>query len=296
MEEEILQKLIGQKFGRLTIIKAYTQEGKNQILVNCKCKCGNTLTDYPLFQLTNGNTKSCGCLRKSKEINPKMGGPKKDIFSMKFNKLSPICEDETGCVTVKCDCGEVFDIPDFRKKMSYLKKTGMCDNCKKKEREKKRPKKYTDLKKGDKFNYFTVIRRVEDHENGSAQYECMCQCGTKKVVQARYLVNGQTKSCGCMLKQNFKKIHTLQGVTNNKLGHKLYCVWNYYIKQVNVEKNKGNVLFFPEWTKLDNGFLLFYNWATLQKNPYDGENRKFLKRLNDSKDYTPENCYFSRVR
>ena len=99
MEEEILQKLIGQKFGRLTIIKAYVNpDGKSQIIVDCKCKCGNILTGYPLYQLTNGNMKSCGCSRKSKEINPKMGGPKKDIFNIKFNKLTPISEDENGTV------------------------------------------------------------------------------------------------------------------------------------------------------------------------------------------------------
>lgn len=297
MEEEILQKLIGQKFGRLTIIKAYVNpDGKSQIIVDCKCKCGNILTGYPLYQLTNGNMKSCGCSRKSKEINPKMGGPKKDIFNVKFNKLTPISEDENGTVTAKCDCGNVVEIPNFRKKMSYLKKTGMCDNCKKTEREKKKPKKYTDFKKGDKFGYFTIIKRVEDNKNGSAQYECQCQCGTKKIVQGRYLANGQTKSCGCMVKQNFKKSHTLNGVTQTRAGFKLYGIWNYYKKHINTNKEKGEIKFFPEWVSQKDGFLKFYNWATLQKNPYDGITKKYLKRVDETKDYTPENCYFSRIR
>lgn len=50
--------LTGQKFGRLTVLG---YEGESKWL--CQCECGKYTTPrgYPL---TNGNTKSCGCLQK----------------------------------------------------------------------------------------------------------------------------------------------------------------------------------------------------------------------------------------
>lgn len=58
--------LIGQRFGRLTAVSR-TSETKpsGQIYSRwlCRCDCGQT-TSASLSDLTGGNTKSCGCLKK----------------------------------------------------------------------------------------------------------------------------------------------------------------------------------------------------------------------------------------
>lgn len=53
--------LAGQKFGRLTVIKRVSPIGQ-KVRWLCRCDCGN-LKDIAAFELTSGNTKSCGCLQ-----------------------------------------------------------------------------------------------------------------------------------------------------------------------------------------------------------------------------------------
>lgn len=55
--------LVGQTFGRLTVIErsGLTKDGRAKWL--CKCSCGNTCTIVGK-DLKNGHTKSCGCYRK----------------------------------------------------------------------------------------------------------------------------------------------------------------------------------------------------------------------------------------
>lgn len=59
---EKYNKLIDQKFGRLTVIEI-RDEGELKIV--CQCECGNKST--PTWnKLMSGDTFSCGCLRKEK--------------------------------------------------------------------------------------------------------------------------------------------------------------------------------------------------------------------------------------
>lgn len=291
IKEGTLSALIGQKFGKLTVIDAHLSDTGRQIICTVQCECGSEPRDYPLYLLTSGNTKSCGCSRSGD--NPKMGKPKKDIIGMKLNKLTIISEDEnTKEGLVKCDCGNEFTIPNIRGRISGLRETGMCKECKAKSRNKK----YADIKKKDKFFYFTVLRRVEDNAHGEAQYECQCQCGNKRIVTGKNLKNGKVKSCGCIKGQNFDKIKTLNGLTMTPAGRKLYNIWRYYLYYcTEITNSNGEVIkFFPEWANKQDGFFQFYNWATLKKGNFDLKKRRFLARYDEEKDFTPDNCYFSR--
>lgn len=58
------RNLIGQKFGRLTVIG----DGLHENWVHkweCKCKCGNIVL-VDTSKLTTGHTQSCGCLQKER--------------------------------------------------------------------------------------------------------------------------------------------------------------------------------------------------------------------------------------
>ena len=71
--------LTGQKFGQLTVIKRGENDKYNKARWWCKCDCGNPKLVLVISNnLTNGNTKSCGCLhietstkngRKNKKYN-----------------------------------------------------------------------------------------------------------------------------------------------------------------------------------------------------------------------------------
>jgi len=61
-----MHHLENQQFGRLTALNPTQKRTKDKhILWNCVCSCGKN-TVVISKNLLNGNTKSCGCLRKEK--------------------------------------------------------------------------------------------------------------------------------------------------------------------------------------------------------------------------------------
>ena len=58
--------LVGKTFGRLTVLKEYSN--KKYILCECSCSCGGKTTSTRREGLLNGRTQSCGCIRKERSI------------------------------------------------------------------------------------------------------------------------------------------------------------------------------------------------------------------------------------
>ena len=57
-----------------------------------------------------------------------------------------------------------------------------------------------ELDKGDAFGKWTVLQEVEPVTVGTTVYdcyECVCVCGTVRVVKKKLLVQAQSRSCGC---------------------------------------------------------------------------------------------------
>lgn len=67
-----------------------------------------------------------------------------------------------------------------------------------------------------KFGKLTVISRAENSKYGRAQWLCKCECGKTKVINGKYLLNGETKSCGCL-----KHIEPI--IKEIKIGTKVGC-------------------------------------------------------------------------
>lgn len=55
--------LLGQKFGRLTVIKSENSDKRGNGQWLCLCNCGNKII-VPAVRLQHGITRSCGCLRR----------------------------------------------------------------------------------------------------------------------------------------------------------------------------------------------------------------------------------------
>jgi hypothetical protein len=52
-------------YGRLTVLKRVVSDSRNRW--ECRCSCGNKVT-VAVKELRNGDTKSCGCIRKTQLI------------------------------------------------------------------------------------------------------------------------------------------------------------------------------------------------------------------------------------
>lgn len=136
--------LTGQIFGKLTVLE-FDREGtiqKREQLNNkfsywkCQCDCGNIVTVCST-NLTNGKTKSCGCLVKEvsaesmKKIQP-LGAQSalKDLTGQYFNEILVVkrYEQNTSCNKVQwvcqCHCGNTFITTGDSLKKGYVKSCG----------------------------------------------------------------------------------------------------------------------------------------------------------------------------
>lgn len=59
---------------------------------------------------------------------------------------------------------------------------------------------------GQKFGRLTVLMESErDRKRNRRMWLCKCDCGIEKIIPGISLTTGQSKSCGCLRKQNFRK-------------------------------------------------------------------------------------------
>lgn len=80
--------LVGQRFGRLTVIAKTDQRCGRNICWLCQCDCGNEIIVIG-FNLKRGTTKSCGCLREEKTTtHGKTKTRTYDIWSLMKNRCS----------------------------------------------------------------------------------------------------------------------------------------------------------------------------------------------------------------
>lgn len=54
---------------------------------------------------------------------------------------------------------------------------------------------------GKKYNHWTVLALIES-EDRDKKVECICDCGTRRIVSKKNIVSGSSSSCGCSRKQS----------------------------------------------------------------------------------------------
>ena len=108
--------LIGQTFGRLTVIEKTDLRKRGSVIWKCKCACGKEhLVATPA--LTTGQSKSCGCLHKE-IVSQTMSKAHDEIIGQRFGKLIALRKDKNHkaangsyMIECKCDCGNIVFVP-----------------------------------------------------------------------------------------------------------------------------------------------------------------------------------------
>lgn len=138
---------------------------------------------------------------------------------------------------------------------------------------------------GYKFGRLTVLAWHGKNKQGNNTWLCECECGNKVVVRTADLNNGHTKSCGCLTKDNFRKVIT----KHEKRNTRLYSVWSNMRNRCNNPSSERfnqyggrGITICKEWEH----FETFYEWALA--NGYS--NNLTIDRIDNSKGYSPNNC------
>lgn len=142
---------------------------------------------------------------------------------------------------------------------------------------------------GQRFGKLVVQECVES-DGSVILWKCLCDCGKFTIKKSHHLIHGNTKSCGCVkAKLAACRLQTI----SFKHGYSYSSVYKYYqyLKRIcynekNSQFDKVGALGIKMCDRWKDSFMNFYE----DVGPRPGKAR--LKRLDDSKDFTPENCYW----
>lgn len=111
----------------------------------------------------------------------------------------------------------------------------------------------------------TVNTVYKDLNNGKICCDCTCDCTNEKDhVVINSLVNGNTKSCGCLNRELTIERNTKHGQAQRGNKTRLYEIWDGMRKRCNnpnIERHESyydkGIKYCDEW----NDFLNFKKWA-----------------------------------
>ena len=152
-------------------------------------------------------------------------------------------------------------------------------------------------KTGMKFGRLTVLKRDGYMSNHHIAWLCQCDCGKVVRVDGNALQSGNTKSCGCLIKDMLVKRNSTHGYSKERL-YGSWCGIKKRCYDINEEcyKHYGGrgIKVCNEWL---HDYPTFRMWA-LQSgyNKDAGRGECTLDRIDVDGDYCPENCRWVNMK
>jgi hypothetical protein len=219
--------LAGKRFGRLIAVERIGSNKHHVSIWKCVCNCGKT-TSVTQRNLVTGNTQSCGCLNRERTSKALL----KNIAGKRFGRLVAVnrvgsSKNNGSTWKCKCDCNNVVIVQSASLINGTTKSCG-CYN-----RDRVSETHFKDLTRLI-FNRLTVLEYESTNDNRAIIWKCRCICGNEITVQSGSLINGHTKSCGCLQKDIMRsKCGDKSPAWRGGLSYELYGYeWTYELKEV----------------------------------------------------------------
>lgn len=140
---------------------------------------------------------------------------------------------------------------------------------------------------GQRFGSLVVIEEFGRSVNHKVLWRCRCDCGNEKVTLSACLLNGKTRSCGCL---------SFERITKHGEGHsRLYQEWADMKQRCLNPKSSSYHNYGGRGIKVCDEWLdasTFIDWAKV--NGYRDD--LTIDRIDTNGDYEPSNCRFIPMR
>lgn len=180
-------------------------------------------------------------------------------------------------VLCKCVCGNIKKVNINNIIHGKSKSCGCLSGVYKKEREFLNAQKHI----GDIFGRLQILEVLpfEKDKNSRTTVKCLCECGNTTTTKLTYLKNGNTRSCGCLQKENTK---------SHGLGtHELYKTWYAMMQRCYNEESDNFHLYGGR------GIKVCKRWHDIRLFIEDMSPRPeglSLDRVDTNGNYEPSNC------
>lgn len=146
---------------------------------------------------------------------------------------------------------------------------------------------------GRVFGRLTAIKRISIPGKRNSYWKCVCKCGREVVISRPHLLNGGTKSCGCLRKENHSNIkHGLKNST-------IYSRWKSMKNRCKDTKTKNKNNYFNKGIKYSKEWDNFINFFNDMSESFEkhvelfGKHNTTLERVDVTKGYNKENCVWA---
>ena len=112
---------------------------------------------------------------------------REDLTGKKFGKWTVLEYDTNYKWICKCDCGKIKSVSSSNLKNGNSTSCG-CNVSK-------------DLS-NKKFGRLTTIEPTKERYYGYIVWKCKCDCGNEFLAPMHNILNGNIKSCGCLVQEN----------------------------------------------------------------------------------------------
>lgn len=183
-----LENLTNKQFGEWKVLRYMGSS-----FWECRCSCGE-VRNIIAYQLTSGRSTSCG--HNSSKF--------KDLRGKRFGDWEPIEYLGNSRWKCKCICGYTKNIRNYELNR-YANKNYTCKHA---------------IIINKQFGNLTAIKRIDQKH-----CLCKCSCGKEVTVLLGNLLNGSTKSCGCIKTPTYTKEEMIEAINSfiNKNGERPFA-------------------------------------------------------------------------